>query len=155
MACRKPVDWNVINDMIFAIPVRILDILVFNLPFCPSPTLYIEVNSKRASVKLTAPKLINFGVSMEKLWPWRISTCFLLAEAKSWRLGAERWEDLEVPSKPGSLCCSCLQLANRCALSEAWSCSLQKEAWEFFQEKHKSEFRPWKVSKEGNSFKIF
>lgn len=105
MACSKPVDWNVINDMIFAIPVRILEILVFSLPSCPSPTLYIEVNSKRASVKLTARKLINFGVSMEKLWSWRIRTCFLLTEAKFWRLGAEHWEDLEVPSEPGSLSC--------------------------------------------------
>ena len=154
MACSKPVDWNVINDMIFAIPVRILDILVFSLPSCPSPTLYIEVNSKRASVKLTAPKLINSGVSMKKLWSSRIRTCFLLAEAKFWRR-AERWEDLEVPSEPGSLSCLLPSVGKPGALSEAWSCSLLEEAWEFFQEKHKSEFRPWKVSKEGNSFKIF
>lgn len=132
---HEPVDWNVINDMIFAIPVRILEILVFSLPSCPSPTLYIEVNSKRASVKLTARKLINFGVSMEKLWSWRIRTCFLLTEAKFWRLGAEHWDlwssfrawvlILPLPSagkpgvpwvRPGPAAC--------------------KEAWEFFQEKH-------------------
>ena len=62
---------------------------------------------------------------------------------------------LRVPAEPGSLSCPLSSAGKPRALSEAWFCSLEKKAWEFFQEKHKSEFRSWKVSKEGNSFKIF